>query len=1088
MINVNPLFDINFLTQLIESQEREIYARITALNINEMPIEYIEGRVTGGSINIDGASALRRTCSLTMVAQEVNINEFYWGLKNKFKLEVGLKNYINPIYPDIIWFKQGLFIITTFNTSQTVNNWTINISGKDKMCLLNGEIAGALPHTTDFGLEENYNSETDTVTYRSIPIKEIIRESVQNFGNELPQNIIINDIEDAGLELLEYRGDSPLYMFREINSQQFKNMTLNPNQVCYYYLDHYISGDRYRAFIAKYGEAEANKYYTRIDDNLYELIEENNQQYKGSISDGYLLYDNLVQDLDGEEDSTTITLVPDNKGVKYYKIAKFEYGSMPGYRLTDLVYAGELICNIGEPLTAMLDKVKNMLGDFEYFYNIDGKFVFQKKRNYIVSPWNQAENDEEIYTDAGINNSAYAFSFTNSELISSFQNTPNLLNLRNDYSIWGTSKRNGVEIPIHLRYAIDHRPDKYVSLPWYHEDGSIKKESKVYTVDEYDWRELIYQMAIDYRQNYHNDNFISDIITYNYPNFPTGKTGYEQYYVDMEGFWRELYNPDPEMYFNPINYSDIPIYKDQLFIQHAYRKLKPEELTVNLDLQRVFILEDNNLYPYLGSKYCHLIEGDEYFYISEDNALAWSNESYKLNQIDLNKIYIKGRHNFRTQLNDAQYEEITLTKYTFEPHKYYLKDEGTGEYILAAAFYENLIYYNKITENFNTLYYERIEIDKTNFKTDQYYIYNNETDTYELVTEYQENVEYYQKSSLYEEYLVYKNPKIAQSFSEIDKRDYTLYVMLYHPSLLDEEIQNKLYIKDYNYTEYEEFESSIFEFYQDNFAECDIKIEYANGDIIKYPSQLKIIQHDNYGGSKYIPIKMTQELFEPNKYYIYNTVNKIYEKATEYNINKNYYELTHFMYEPVNYAYGYYNYYHNEENDGNYWVKTITDNPEALVFWFDFLECEGTDMMKYSVPITGSRTKAINDKDVKTIYYKEIPTTIFITKDQMNTYEIQPGYTYIQLQNTMVNLFTISSKGKSAKERLDELLYQHSYSIESANLQVVPVYHLQPNNRIFIRDDKSKVEGEYIVNKLTIPLTYNGMMSITATKAVSSIT
>jgi hypothetical protein len=40
-----------------------------------------------------------------MTAEEVNINEFYWGLKNKFKLEIGLKNYINSNYPDIIWFK-----------------------------------------------------------------------------------------------------------------------------------------------------------------------------------------------------------------------------------------------------------------------------------------------------------------------------------------------------------------------------------------------------------------------------------------------------------------------------------------------------------------------------------------------------------------------------------------------------------------------------------------------------------------------------------------------------------------------------------------------------------------------------------------------------------------------------------------------------------------------------------------------------------------------------------------------------------------------------------------------------------------------
>ena len=74
----NPIQDKVFLNQLFTSQEREIYARITTLTFDEFPIEYIEGKVTDGSINIDGASAVRRTCSINMVAEEVNINEFYW--------------------------------------------------------------------------------------------------------------------------------------------------------------------------------------------------------------------------------------------------------------------------------------------------------------------------------------------------------------------------------------------------------------------------------------------------------------------------------------------------------------------------------------------------------------------------------------------------------------------------------------------------------------------------------------------------------------------------------------------------------------------------------------------------------------------------------------------------------------------------------------------------------------------------------------------------------------------------------------------------------------------------------------------------
>jgi len=53
-----------------------------------------------------------------------------------------------------------------------------------------------------------------------------------------------------------------------------------------------------------------------------------------------------------------------------------EFGYTAGYRETDLIYPGELISSIGESLTSILDKLKNMLGAFEYFYDIEGRFIF----------------------------------------------------------------------------------------------------------------------------------------------------------------------------------------------------------------------------------------------------------------------------------------------------------------------------------------------------------------------------------------------------------------------------------------------------------------------------------------------------------------------------------------------------------------------------------------------------------------------------------------------------------------------------------------------------------------------------------------
>jgi hypothetical protein len=83
--------------------------------------------VTQGSINVDGSSAVRRTCSLTIAAPNFNYNDYYWGLNTKFKLEIGLENHVDSNYPDIIWFKQGIFLLTSFNTSRGTTNFNISL-------------------------------------------------------------------------------------------------------------------------------------------------------------------------------------------------------------------------------------------------------------------------------------------------------------------------------------------------------------------------------------------------------------------------------------------------------------------------------------------------------------------------------------------------------------------------------------------------------------------------------------------------------------------------------------------------------------------------------------------------------------------------------------------------------------------------------------------------------------------------------------------------------------------------------------------------------------------------------------------------
>ena len=197
------LLDTEFLKELDYYQNKEVFVRIIALTTDEIPREEIIGRATGGSVNVDGASSLRRSCSVSLVALEDDeiITDSYWCYNNKFKLELGIRNEINQKYPDIIWFNMGIYVITNFSYNRTLNSLSVSLSGKDKMCRLNGEVSGNIPMTTDFGVIEEVETieETDEngeqrithqTTITKLPIRDIIINAVEEYGRELKSNII----------------------------------------------------------------------------------------------------------------------------------------------------------------------------------------------------------------------------------------------------------------------------------------------------------------------------------------------------------------------------------------------------------------------------------------------------------------------------------------------------------------------------------------------------------------------------------------------------------------------------------------------------------------------------------------------------------------------------------------------------------------------------------------------------------------------------------------------------------------------------------------------------------------------------------
>ena len=468
------LNDMDFLTQLDKLHMRVQYAKIILLSFkDEEPIKEIQGSITSGNLSVNGSSAIRRTINLTMLASIDNSNlediDNEISINKKIKVLIGydnpLKSYKN--YGDIIWFPCGLFVLSSANISRSTSGWNISITGKDKMCLLDGTAGGTLPASITFH-ESLVQLDNGDVEIQYPTIFQIIYEAVNHWGGEAIENIIITDIDEEIKMLVRYMGDKPIYFSNDYQSLSF----------------------------------EAQEDYPHM----------------------------------------------------------FSYGQDAGYKYTNFTYPGELVLNAGDTVVTLLDKIVSTLGNYEYFYNIDGKFVFQEIKNYLNTGCPLLELSPEDYVRS-YNNAKFLYSLTDLDTTTAITRNPKYDNVKNDFYVWGKRKTStGVEVSIRYHLAIDDKPDIDLAMQnmWEVKD---KKSNLIvrydfntlddYSVDDYtvtlvgtpcdEWREELYRRAL---------------------NAQVSNSVYDNHYdSELIAEWRNLYNPmnknwDATNHWNPDVFND----------------------------------------------------------------------------------------------------------------------------------------------------------------------------------------------------------------------------------------------------------------------------------------------------------------------------------------------------------------------------------------------------------------------------------------------------------------------------------------------------------------------------------------------------
>lgn len=385
MLNFYPyLYDKIFLKQMDLLKIKEQLVKITVLDWAENPIKDIQGKITGGSINLDGKSSIRRTCNLTMFVEDyedinvTSINSLI-SINKKMQLSIGIINTTNKYtdYP-IIWYPLGIFVMINPSISRGLNGTTVSIQLKDKMCLLNGECGGTLPAQTQFDEYETIDEKGNLVVEKVL-ISQMIRELVNHFGGEQLSKIIISDLDNRVKQTMKWTGTQPVFLITT-----------------------------------------------------------------------------------GSETEPSYSLTMDEALAKQYAYKQFNYGEDIGFIYTSFTFPKELIGNAGDSVVTILDQIKNVLGNFEYFYDIDGNFHFQEIKNYLNTSKAKIEIDKITSEDYFIDNSngKSVYSFSDGTLVSSYSNAPQFQMIKNDYIVWGLRTTvEGNTVPIRYHLAIDNKPE-----------------------------------------------------------------------------------------------------------------------------------------------------------------------------------------------------------------------------------------------------------------------------------------------------------------------------------------------------------------------------------------------------------------------------------------------------------------------------------------------------------------------------------------------------------------------------------------------------------------------------------------------------
>ena len=291
-----------------------------------------------------------------------------------------------------------------------------------------------------------------------------------------------------------------------------------------------------------------------------------------------------------------------------------------GFDYTEFTYPGELIGNAGETVCTILDKIKNTLGNFEYFYDVFGTFIFREIKNYLNTTQAKValkdlDDSSNYIVDFLKGKSAYVFDSHN--LIDSYSNAPQYNAIKNDFVVWGERKNaQGNPVPIRFHLAIDKKPEignKYKMYFYIEPETLILKAKPIKVVSNLKERGqsfyCIYQIEDEYYEYYPEveENYrkidsseIAEITTIDWREelYYSGLeasvlgTNANYYYAELANEWPKLFNLKEQKFYDIVEKKGTEI---DFFLDFIDTSAKVGSLSVGNIGRRTKVVNDTSI-------------------------------------------------------------------------------------------------------------------------------------------------------------------------------------------------------------------------------------------------------------------------------------------------------------------------------------------------------------------------------------------------------------------------------------------------------------------------------------------------------------